>query len=109
MVKHSYHHGSEQVVSAEREVLFPFRIQVPVDNCTSVLEGWALELDIRVTGSWWWESKRIEWNRGNSVLGMGEMMMIVAGVNGRGGYVGRRDLTPPAISRKVLCGRLHPH
>lgn len=52
MVKHSHCHGRVQILGAEGKVLPPFRVQVPMDDCTPILEGGTLEFDVGVTGSW---------------------------------------------------------
>ena len=52
MIINMHHQRLAQVACLKGKVLLPLRIQVSMDNSTSILEGGALELDIRVATSW---------------------------------------------------------
>ena len=51
MIVDMHHQKLAQITSSKGKVLLPLRIQVSMDNSASILEGGALEFDIRIAAS----------------------------------------------------------
>ena len=51
MVVDSHPERDIQSTGLEAEALIPFRIQVPVNDCTAILEATTLELHIRIAAT----------------------------------------------------------